>query len=114
VHFFVVFSMTIADRVAFQTADRKSLRCQERLIRRCRQFLSGIAEGRERSCHLGGGLQRFGVSGHCGFVGQALIQQLAVEAVQGWLQTVRDAEVVVNLAQVVNDDLLGGANLVSD
>jgi hypothetical protein len=46
--------------------------------------------------------------------GPALIQQLAVEAVQDWLQTVRDAEVVVNLAQVVNDDLLGGANLVSD
>jgi hypothetical protein len=46
--------------------------------------------------------------------GPALIQQLAVEAVQDWLQTVRDAEVVVKLAQVVNDDLLGGANLVSD
>jgi hypothetical protein len=94
-HFFVVFSMTIADPVAFQTADRKLL-VPERL-RRCRQFYPASPKDAKGAAILAGRLQRFGVSGHCGFVGQALIQQLAVEAVQGWLQTVRDAEVVVNL-----------------
>ena len=37
-----------------------------------------------------------------------------METVQGKLEAVRDAELVVDLAQVVFDDLLGGADLVSD
>ena len=66
--------------------------------------------------HLGAeGLQWLGVGLHCGVgVDHVLLQQLVVEAVESEFETVGDAELVVDLAQVVLDDLLGGADLVSD
>jgi hypothetical protein len=65
--------------------------------------------------HLGAErLQRLGLSGYCRFVDQVFLQQLMVETVQGELQAVGDAELVVDLAQVVLDDLFGGADLISD
>ena len=40
--------------------------------------------------------------------------QLVVEAVEGELEAIGNAELVVNLAQIIFDDLLGGAELVGD
>jgi len=55
------------------------------------------------------------VGGHWAFgVDEVFFQQLVVEAVESELQAVGDTELVVDLAEVVLDDLLGGADLVSD
>src|ERR1700682_3168896 len=68
------------------------------------------------SLHLGAkGLHWLGVGLHCGVgVDHVLFQELVVEAVEGELKAVGDAELVGDLAQVVLDYLLGGADLVSD
>src|SRR5215469_14307796 len=42
------------------------------------------------------------------------LQQPVMDAVEGKFQAVRDAQLVIDLAQVVFDNLLGGPNLVSD
>ncbi len=47
-------------------------------------------------------------------VDQVLFEQLMVETVESQLETVGDAELVVDLAQVVLDNLFGGADLVGD
>lgn len=53
--------------------------------------------------------------GHLTFgIAQVLLEQLVVEAIESQLETIGDAELVVDLAQVVLDDLLGGADLVGD
>jgi hypothetical protein len=47
-------------------------------------------------------------------ISHVLLQELVVETVEGQFQTVGDSELVVDLAQVVLDDLFGGADLVGD
>jgi hypothetical protein len=42
------------------------------------------------------------------------MDDLVVQAVEGQLEAVADAELVVDFAQVVLDDLLGGAELEGD
>jgi hypothetical protein len=60
-----------------------------------------------------GGFGPGGCGGGVGF-GEVFFEELVVEAVEGELETVGDAELVVDLAQVVLDDLFGGADLVGD
>src|SRR5258708_23215644 len=76
----------------------------------------GLLRTNVRGLHLGAeGLQWFGVGLYCGVgVDHVLFQELVVEAVEGEFEAVGDAELVVDLAQAVVDDPLGGAGLVSD
>lgn len=84
------------------------------MIKEARRHDRGMTTAETR-LHFGAeGLQWFGV-GHCGIgVDHVLLQQFVVEAVQGKLQAIGDAELVVDLAEVVLDDLFGGADLVRD
>jgi hypothetical protein len=97
--------MTIADPVAFQTADRKLLRCRERL-RRCRQFLSGIEEGRERSCHLGGPTAEVRCERALRVRGPSTYSATRGRGSTGLAPDGQRRRGCRKLAQVVNDDLL--------